>query len=245
MGRSIALLAVGICAGLLAGSVLFTGPAERGERARETEGGGETAAGPVSPAPPPPAEQVPADPTRPVRSIVFDGEAIQPAPVEELRAALAEARAASDWNAYYRALLQLGVSGTPEAEALLVEIMGDGTLRLHGTWTGKQFYSWLKDSDVPGIGEAARRRAEIEVRENVGSRWEGIGFLSLVALHADAAELDWLETLGVDKNRAMEVDRALAQGARNPLAAERLLRRWTDELTPDTSLLRESARANT
>lgn len=147
----------------------------------------------------------------------------------EIRRALADARAAADWTSYFAALNELGAMRMPEAEALLVEVMGDATLRFEGPWTGKSFLQWLAESETPGLLEAARRRAEIDVAENPDSRWRGVGWLSLIALRGGAAEIAWIESLGGgDRNREMEVDSALAEGARNPLAAARLAARMKE-----------------
>ncbi|UCE87479.1 MAG: hypothetical protein JSU66_07135, partial [Deltaproteobacteria bacterium] len=71
-------------------------------------------------------------------------------------------------------------------------------------------------------------RAEIEIAKHPDSRWRGAGWLSLLALHGGAAELDWIEAQGEGRDWAMEVDRALAEGARNPAAADRLVARIAD-----------------
>jgi hypothetical protein len=137
----------------------------------------------------------------------------------ELRETLARARAARDWAEYWRTLVCLGGLGTPEAHALLVEVMGDTTLRLGGRSPGRSFYGWLKDANVPGLVEAARRRAEIELKESPpDERLSGAGWLSLVALHGGEAAIAWVESAADGGRR----DRALAEAARNPLAAARL-----------------------
>ncbi len=147
----------------------------------------------------------------------------------EVRRALAEARAASDWSAFFRALHELGAMNTPESQALLVEVMGDESLRFEGAWTGQSFLRWLSACEAPGLLEAARRRAEIDLADNPDSRWRGVGWLSLVAMHGGAAEIAWIESLGGgDKNAEMEVDRALAEGAANPVAAARLAARMKE-----------------
>jgi hypothetical protein len=144
----------------------------------------------------------------------------------EIRDALAGARAAADWAAFFEALAEAGAMGTPEARALLVELMGDRTLQFSGPWTGQRFFEWLAGADTPGLLEAALRRAEIDIADNPGSRWRGVGWLSLVALYGGAQEIAWLESLGGgDRNAEMEVDRALGEGAKNPLAAARLAAR--------------------
>jgi len=163
--------------------------------------------------------------------IIPDGEVLGAGTrtVEELRAALAEARTAADWALYFRALSELGAMGTPEAQALLVEVMGDDTLTFVGPWTGQHFLRWLEGSDAPGLLEAARRRAEIDIADNPDSRWKGVGWLSLVARRGGPGEIAWIESLGGSRNRDMEVDRALAEGAKNPLAAERLAARLKEK----------------
>lgn len=143
----------------------------------------------------------------------------------EIEAALAEARAAADWGRYFQALAELGAMGTPEARAALVGVMGDESLRFEGPWTGQHFLGWLGGSDVPGLLAAARRRAEIDIADNPDSRWRGVGWLALVAMRGGPAEIEWLLSLGGERNREMEVDRALAEGASNPLAAARLAAR--------------------
>jgi hypothetical protein len=164
--------------------------------------------------------------------IIDDGEVLAcgPRPLAEVRQALADARAAADWAAYYAALTEAGTAGTREAEELLVEVMGDETLSLEGYRTGKSFRRWLADSDVKGIVEAARLRARIDIDDEPDdSCWRGVGWLALVALRGSEADLDWLEAHGRgDTNTEMDVDRALAEGARNPLAAARLLRRMRE-----------------
>jgi hypothetical protein len=162
------------------------------------------------------------------RVIVEEGELVEARSLAELRATLAKARAEGDWDAYWQALLEVAALGTREAEALLVAVMGDPTLHLKGAKIGRSFYLWLRESRVPGILEAARARAEIETREQPDARWRGSGWLSLVALHGGPAELAWIEALGTGRNWEMEVDRALAEGARNPIAAQRLAQRIED-----------------
>jgi hypothetical protein len=163
--------------------------------------------------------------------IIPDGEVVGGGSrtLPEVRRALADARAASDWPTYFQALSELGAMRTPESEALLVEAMGDESLRFEGTWTGQSFLRWLAGSDAPGLAAAARRRAEIDIADNAESRWRGVGWLSLVAMHGGAAEIAWIESLGGgDRNAEMEVDRALADGSKNPLAAARLAARMKE-----------------
>jgi hypothetical protein len=177
--------------------------------------------------------------------IFLGGKLLEPKPVDELRQTLAWARQNRDWANYRKAILELGVTGTPEAQALLVEIMGDETLFMPGPWLGQIFYMSLKDSEVEGILEAARTRAEIDLVEKKGTRWEGRGWLSLVALHAGEAELDWVLSLGTSRNRWMEVDKALAEGSRNPLAAERLAERIVaGEISSSSSYMNTFAEEN-
>ena len=154
--------------------------------------------------------------------IFLGGKLLEPKPVEELRQTLAWARQNRDWDNYRKAILELGVTGTPEAQALLVEIMGDETLFMPGPWLGQDFYKVLRESEVDGILQAARARAEIDLKEKADSRWRGRGWLSLVALHGGEAELDWIASLGTSGNRTQEVHKAFAEGARNPLTAARL-----------------------
>lgn len=197
------------------------------------------------PAPPAPAPQAPSGPRGPLvvryagggvtttgnLVIIPDGEVVGSGTrtLPEIRRALADARAASDWSAYFQALNEVGPMGTPEAAALLVEVMGDESVRFEGPWTGRSFLRWLSGSDVPGLLEAARRRAEIDIAENPDSRWRGAGWLSLVALRGGVAEIAWIESLGRgDRNAEMEADRALADGAKNPLAAARLAARMKE-----------------
>lgn len=163
--------------------------------------------------------------------IIPDGEVVGGGnrTLPEIRRALADARAASNWPLYLEALHELGATGTPESQAVLVEVMGDETVRFEGPWTGQWFLRWLAGSDVPLLLEAARRRAEIDVADNPDSRWRGVGWLSLVAMRGGAADIAWIESLGRgDRNAEMEVDRALADGSRNPLAAARLAARMKE-----------------
>jgi hypothetical protein len=178
----------------------------------------------------------------PAGEVVGGGERTLP----EIEAALAAARAAADWGQYFRALAELGAMGTPEAHAVLVRLMGDESLRFEGPWTGQHFFRWLRGSDAEGLLEAARRRAEIDIADNPDSRWRGVGWLSLVALRGGPAEIEWLLSLGGgDQNREMEVDRALAEGASNPLAAARLASRLKDPWhSPWSPYLSSFAEAN-
>ena len=163
--------------------------------------------------------------------IIPDGELVggPTRTLAEVRRALADARAAADWSAFFRALHELGAMNTPESQALLIEVMGDESLRFEGPWTGQSFLKWLSACDAPGLLDAVRRRAEIDIAENAGSRWRGVGWLSLVAMRGGAAEIAWIESLGGgDRNAEMEVDRALAEAAANPLAAARLAARMKE-----------------
>lgn len=161
--------------------------------------------------------------------IIDEGEVIDrdPRTLAEIRAALDAARRAADWAAFYAALTEAGMLGTRESEELLVEVMADESLSLEGYRTGKSFRRWLARSDVPGIVEAARRRVLIDIADEPdGSRWQAHGWLALVALRGGEADLDWLESLARDRSdMEIDVDRALAEGAGNPLAAARLSQR--------------------
>ena len=112
--------------------------------------------------------------------------------------------------------------GTTIALRDWVAEMGDVTVAIPGTHAGVAYYRRLKDAEVDGVLEAARRRAEHDMRERPNSRWRGLGWLSLVARFGGEAELVWIEALGAgDAWRERAVDRALAEGSRNPLAALR------------------------
>lgn len=180
--------------------------------------------------------------------IIPDGELLGGGsrPLSEVQRALAEARASADWGAYLQALHELGAINTAESQALLIEVMGDESLRFAGAWTGQSFLRWLSGCDAPGLLEAARRRAEIDLADNRDSRWRGAGWLSLVAIHGGAAEIAWIESLGGgERNAEMEVDRALAEGGSNPLAAARLAARMKEPgRFLDSSYLESFARAN-
>lgn len=244
--RFIAGLAVGLGVGLVAASGLRApAPEPRSSVAARLDPAPAVPAA-VAPAPAPPQTSGACDARGPLivrypgggvvaldNVVIIDGgEVIGCAPrtLTEIRRALADARAAEDWAAYYAALSELGTAGTREAEQVLVEVMGDESLRLEGYRTGKSFCGWLAESDVPGIVDAARRRAAIDIEDEPDdSRWRGIGWLALVALRGGEADLSWLESLGRgQRNTEMDVDRALAEGSANPLAVERLARRMRD-----------------
>jgi hypothetical protein len=244
--RFLAGIVVGAAVGFLAAYV-FLGDQRTPVRSVE----GAASPGPVAPAAEPEAK-APAPPQTPAKGprgplvvrhsgdgvttvgdlvIIPDGELLGGGsrPLTEVQRALAEARAAADWGAYLQALHELGAMHTAESQALLVEVMGDESLRFAGAWTGQSFLGWLSGCDAPGLLEAARRRAEIDLLDNKDSRWRGAGWLSLVAIHGDEAEIAWIESLGGgERNAEMEVDRALAEGASNPVAAARLAARMKD-----------------
>jgi len=171
------------------------------------------------------------------------GRVLHPRPLAEIDAAMTKAREEKNWPEFYAGILELVLHDSAEADGRLVAVMGDETLRLPGPWIGKRFFEGLEDSTLGTVGQAARNRAEVEIEEKSGSRWAGVGFLSLVARHGTEADLDWLETLGASRNRK-EVDRALAEGAANPAAAERMRRRLLAREDLRSSHLREFAKAN-
>jgi len=156
------------------------------------------------------------------KQYVMGGRRIEPRPLDGIDASLARARREKNWPEFFACLLEYAVLDTPEADRRLVDVMADSSLHLQGPFIGDRFLEALSDSGIEGIAEAARARAVVEIQEKKGSRWAGRGFLGLVAKYGDERDLAWLETLRTGRNRSREVDRALAQGAANPLAAERL-----------------------
>jgi len=238
-------LVLGLAAGLALGWALFHRPPESRRQAERPVAEPTPAPEPdrAAPRPPPAREALPPDaPTGLDISreggkprYVMGGRAIRPRPLDEIDASMAKARSEKNWPEFFAGILELIVHDSPEADRRLVALMGDGTLRLPGPWIGERFLEGLLDSEVEGIGAAALARAKVELEEKKGSRWAGRGFLALVARFGDDEDVRWIETLATSKNRAQEVERALALGAANPTAAallhERLLGRhdlrWT------------------
>ena len=69
---------------------------------------------------------------------------------------------------------------------------------MRGARIGSRFYEALKDSQIDGIAQAARTRARIEREQKKDNPRAGLGFLSLVVLHGDAADHAWMESLATD-----------------------------------------------
>ncbi|MEM8886114.1 MAG: hypothetical protein AAGD14_18765 [Planctomycetota bacterium] len=229
-------LAIGLLAGLGVGWVLFTSDAPRRNTTPR-----ETASKPATPeaaAPQPQSE--PVVPMRPrftqdtptgltintnpdgSKSYQIAGQLIGPRPIAEIDANIAQARQDKNWPEFYACLLEYGVLGTKEGDERMIAILGDTILSLPGPWIGERFYECLYDTEADGILEAARARAKIELEEKAGTRWEGRGFLGLVARFGSPADFAWLDTLRAGRGRSSEIDHALMQGSANPLAAERL-----------------------
>jgi hypothetical protein len=202
-------VAAGLALGVILGWMLFQGPdAPPRESVRvvyvpaeEAEGaaGEEEEREPAPPDPPPVPDRSP--------------EA-RVAPGELLRK-LDAARAARDGEAFRALLHQLGESGTPEAQARLVALMGDPSLGFPGDPLGTEFLGWLAKSSVPGIAAAARTRIDREVALNPDSPAAVRGWLALVAQHGSLADLDWVAAQG--EREALEA--FVHAGARPEVAA--------------------------
>ncbi len=219
-------LIAGVLIGFALGWVAFHEGAHQTERRTETRPQAEQRPEPEAPRIQPPRQEAAASRKR--STIFLGSEPVVPRPMAEIDAALATARADKNWNDFYRALLELVVAASPEADRRLVSLMGDESLALYGPWIGKKFYDALHDSPVEGIGAAARKRAQMELKDKAGSRWQGVGFMSLVAQYGSDEDHAWLESLATSRNRSQEVDRAFAEGARSPAAAQRMRKRILD-----------------
>ena len=158
---------------------------------------------------------------------------LSPDAVGALSDRLDDARAQRDWNTFRALLTLLGRAGTPEADHKLIALMGDRDLGFYRTHMGRQFFNWLKDSQVPGIVEAARTRIEAERARDPNSRSAERGWLALVAQHGSAADLDWLESLGKGRSGKKAVIEALVAAGDRPELVPRVAalfrerkRRW-------------------
>ena len=143
------------------------------------------------------------------------------------------ARDRRDWNEFRALLTLLGKADTPEAQKKLVALMGDPSLGFHRSRLGRQFFDWLRDSEVPGIVDAARARLEKETAENPGSRAAQQGWLALVAQHGTVADLDWIESFRKGRSGERTVIEAFVAAADRPEVARRVAdmfrnrsRRW-------------------
>lgn len=143
------------------------------------------------------------------------------------------ARGRRDWNEFRALLTLLGKADTPEAQKKLVALMGDPSLGFHRSRLGRQFFDWLRDSQVPGIVDAARARLEKETKENPGSRVAQQGWLALVAQHGTVADLDWIESFRKGRSGERTVIEAFVAAADRPEVARRVAdmfrnrsRRW-------------------
>jgi hypothetical protein len=112
-------------------------------------------------------------------------------------------------------------------------LMGDPNLGFHRSRLGRQFFEWLRDSNVPGIVDAARARLEKETQENPGSRAAQQGWLALVAQHGTLADLDWIESFRKGRSGERTVIEAFVAAAQRPEVAQRVAdlfqnrsRRW-------------------
>jgi hypothetical protein len=240
-------LVIGLAGGLAIGWVYFSGDTARSERVERREdpvATASTAPGDSTPdegdsAPSVSAARKPLDPHGRAyvypqvvdgkRNYTIDGEPVAARPIEQIDAAMARARAEKNWPEYLRGILELILLDTPDAHARLVAILRDESLSLRGPWIGQRFYEGLKASQVEGIAEAARARARIEMEQKKDNQRAGLGFLALVALHGGDSDHAWIESLTGTNAGIAKADRAFAEGARNPAAAERMRRRYMDK----------------
>ena len=94
----------------------------------------------------------------------------------------------------------------------------------------------------PGSRDATQRIREIDhYRRLMDGDSRGVGWLSIVARFGGASDIAWIESRAEgDPKRERELDRALAEGAANPLAAARFAERMQD---PERHLPRLCVRA--
>lgn len=132
---------------------------------------------------------------------------------------LDEARATGDRPLFFALLRALARSGSERAQQRFIDLMADESLT---DLTGWLFLEALKDSRLPWIAEVARRRVEMNTAGGDTSGAATDGWLDLVLLHGDKADVDW--ALSQSQSQAVRL-RALSALVRcpSPNAVERVV----------------------
>jgi hypothetical protein len=138
--------------------------------------------------------------------------------VAALSARIEMARKERAWSLFRELLEALAATGGTQAEAKLIELMGDESLAFHAPM-GEFFTSALKESALGGVADAALRRIELEMV----SRYEGASprsWLTLLALHGNARHLARLEGFLDDREMETEVIQSLVEASSRPEIAD-------------------------
>lgn len=94
---------------------------------------------------------------------------------------------------YYAVVRALAKAGTPEADEILIRVVGDDGLSFPSPQTlAHLVYDSLEKSEQPGIADAARRRFERNLKDGRDSWVAAEGWLDLVARHGDLEDVHWL-----------------------------------------------------
>ncbi len=110
--------------------------------------------------------------------------------VETLRRRLETAQEGGDGPAFVDSLRGLGLLGTPDAHRALVAVLKDPQV-LFPEDLAHEFRTWLADSEIEGIAEAAKARFEIRRRAEYDVERAGSGWFFLIGAHGSRAWLDW------------------------------------------------------
>jgi hypothetical protein len=124
-----------------------------------------------------------------------------------------DARERGDAELFCAAIRGISKSEGEAADRFLLETLADVALPLPSGAHGIYWGQGLSDASIPGVSAAARARLETTAPHH--DAW----LLTLVAIHADADDVDWLTGLAKDEEEydAHRVMEALARGAGNPL----------------------------
>jgi len=148
--------------------------------------------------------------------------------VETAIARIDAARSARDWKLFSALLRFLGASKSPSAQAKLIELMGDTSLKFHD-WRVAEHFTWgLSTTEVDGVVRAARDRIEMETREYTdANRWTG--WYEIVAQHGSTDDVAWLVAHARrTRDGMLYIAAALADGSANPAATQHLLALWEE-----------------
>jgi hypothetical protein len=218
-------MAIGLVVGLLVGWLLFyeAAPSDGDGRGLEQE-----AAAPEGAAPPSPSAGLAesASAATLVGSARAKGGETSPTAtrtgdVDELARALRRTRSRADWAAYRRTLAALGAADTPEADARLVQVLGDAEVAFPVS-LAQAFMVWLQGSEVEGIAEAARTRVALEVEafgypvDGIVPRWAG-----LIGAHGTLDDVAWVREKGGSAAYRVAVAAFLRSGRPEGLAMAR------------------------
>jgi len=167
-----------------------------------------------------------------IRRIAFEVDnSNRPTAADVVEAAIVRsdaARTARDWKLFSALVQFLAASKSPAAQAKLIDLMGDTSLKFHD-WRVAEHFTWgLSTTEVDGVVRAARDRIEMETKEYTdANRWAA--WYEIVAQHGSTDDVAWLVAHARRTRDGMRyIAAALADGAANPAATQHLLLLWEE-----------------